>query len=146
MSLKFSFKPKTHINTICNLLVIAPHGARKKPLLMQELASKPPSSSPPAVNSYAMPRKRYASAPITYLCAATAPHLTMLTLLQCPLDVLLPSSTTSLPSPIYTLLHPCLSKCLCFHSALYICLLPCHPILELLNPQHLPSLCLCSAL
>ncbi|MBW0487920.1 hypothetical protein O181_027635 [Austropuccinia psidii MF-1] len=40
--MSFSIKPKTHINTIRNLCVITPHGARKKPTLTQELAFAPP--------------------------------------------------------------------------------------------------------
>ncbi|MBW0472502.1 hypothetical protein O181_012217 [Austropuccinia psidii MF-1] len=72
----------------------------------------PPSSSPPAANAYAQEKicfnPRHQVCPITHPCAATVLHLTMLTLLKCPLDVLLPAGTTSFPSPILKLPHPCL--------------------------------------
>ncbi|MBW0496691.1 hypothetical protein O181_036406 [Austropuccinia psidii MF-1] len=124
--MNFSLKPKTHINTIHNLQVITAHGARKKPTLLQKLASAPPSSSWKTANSYAQENicvcPCHHICPITHPCATPAPHITMLILLKCSLDVLLATGTAFLPSPILTLPCPCQVLSAAKHA--YTCAVP----------------------
>ncbi|MBW0495369.1 hypothetical protein O181_035084 [Austropuccinia psidii MF-1] len=96
-----SLKEKTHINTICNVWVITPNGARKQfgmLIFMHEMSSAPPPDhlTPfPCLLSCMtwLPqhlRLRYASTPsITHFCTSTTMHRTMHTLLKASPDVLL---------------------------------------------------------
>ncbi|MBW0547200.1 hypothetical protein O181_086915 [Austropuccinia psidii MF-1] len=101
-----------------------------------------PSSSPPIANTYAQEKICFGPShhicPITHPCASPASHLMTLTILQCPLNFILPTIT-----------HPCASAPPNGSHA-YTCAVPYRyasdPATPSLPSPSLQGLCSCSAL
>ncbi|MBW0463639.1 hypothetical protein O181_003354 [Austropuccinia psidii MF-1] len=101
--ISMSLEAKTHINTICNIWGLTPHGSRKQfamLILMHEMTS--------ALLADNLPPLPYVLSPMNWL-----PHHLPIISTHCQClhlckDMLWAPASTSLPSPILMLLHPCL--------------------------------------